>query len=108
MIDPAQPIGEVVKAYGARIGRTDPETSVGEFMAQRLGGNCEVGDRVSLGEIELVVRKTNDSGTVREAGVALPDQPVTAAARSPLLRGLYEIGQLMRSWRSPPRGPSSE
>lgn len=107
-IDPTRPIGEVVKAYDARIGRADPDTSVGEFIAQRLGGHCEVGDRISLGEIELVVRKVGDSGTVLEAGLALPHQPVIAAARSPLLRSLYEIGQLMRSWRMIPRGPPSE
>ena len=46
-------------------------------MPDRLGGKAEIGDRVALGPMELIVRETDDSGAIVSAGLVLQPEPVS-------------------------------
>ena len=55
---------------------------------ERLGGQAEVGDRVPIGFLELIVRDTDENGAVTAAGLALAPEPAPGPAAWPVLQQL--------------------
>ena len=70
-VDPATPITELAEFYGADVRNARPEVSVGQFLMREFGDNIEVGDRISLGRVELIVRALDNQRAVAEAGLSL-------------------------------------
>ncbi len=105
VIDTAHTLGELAQAYGVDA-PADPATPIGSYMQERLGGRAEVGDRVPIQFIELIVRDTDENDAVTAAGLALAPQPVPGAAAWPVL-GLFsdwaailrDRWQRLRRWR---------
>ena len=73
-IDTSHTLGELSRAYGVEP-PGDPVRPIGAFMLERLGGYAEVGDRVAINYIELIVRETDEDGAVKAAGLALAPDP---------------------------------
>lgn len=74
-LDPTKPVSALVDAYGlSSVPDRQLESSIGDFMTQRLGGTAEVGDRVNCGSVDLVVREVSPQGEIKEVGLAV-DQP---------------------------------
>lgn len=94
-VDPRRPARELAAAYGANIAGGDLERPIGDFMAERLGGRAEIGDRVACGPIDLIVRETEANGAIGSVGIALEPAPPVALAWRPL-RQDYEIVALIR------------
>jgi cell volume regulation protein A len=84
MIDTTHTLGELSQAYGVDA-PGDPATPIGVFMRERLGGHAEVGDRVAIGYLELIVRETDESGAIAGAGLALAPEPAPGPAAWPVL-----------------------
>ncbi len=64
MIDPTHTLGELAAAYGVEPPAI-PATPIGVHMLERLGGHAEVGDRVPIQFIELIVRDTGEDDSRR-------------------------------------------
>ncbi len=95
-IDTAQALGQLAQAYGVELA-ADPATPIGIFLLDRLGGRAEVGDRVALGPIELIVRDTDESGAVTAAGLALSPEPPPGATGLPVVRSFVDLAAILRS-----------
>src|SRR6185369_15127557 len=66
-------VDELAVVYGLDLGEHRSGETLADFMHERLGKIAVVGDRVRLGEVELVVRSVKD-GRVRTIGLELEDQ----------------------------------
>jgi potassium/hydrogen antiporter len=75
------PLGRMCAEYGVPFEPLDREKPLAEFMHDRLGDNAVVGDRVRIGEVELVVREMS-KGKITRIGLAVEPQ----AERLPILR----------------------
>jgi cell volume regulation protein A len=95
------PVGPVLQLYEiANAGA--PETPLGSFMERRLPQRPEVGDRVPVGGIELVVRAVAD-GRIAQVGIELEPEP--EARERPWRRKLAALRALTRAARPKPRSP---
>jgi cell volume regulation protein A len=93
-IDASHTLGELTQAYGVEA-PGDPATTIGAFMLERLAGHAEIGDRVAVGFVELIVRDTDEGGAVKSAGLALAPQPFPGPTRWPVLAGV-EFAQFLQ------------
>jgi cell volume regulation protein A len=98
-IDSNQTLGQLAQAYGIDP-PTDPSRPIGAYMLERLGGRSEVGDRVPIGFIELIVRETDDSGAVTAAGLTLAPEPPQGPAGWPVLGSFVDLSAIVRRWAS--------
>jgi cell volume regulation protein A len=77
-------VDELAVVYGLDLGEHRSGETLADFMHERLGSIAVVGDRLRLGEVELVVRTVKD-GRVKMVGLELEDQrerlPARRAAR---------------------------
>ena len=74
-VDPGKTLQELGKAYDIPADGLDPDATIAEFIEQRLGGRGDIGDRVGLGDIELVVRDVDDRGEIKSVGLSLEPRP---------------------------------
>ena len=66
-------------------------------MLERLGGQAEVGDRVPIGFLELIVRDTDENGAVTAAGLALAHEPAAGPAGWPVLSSIVDLFAIGRT-----------
>jgi potassium/hydrogen antiporter len=97
VIDTTHTLGELAQAYGVEPSG-DPATPIGAYMQERLGGYSEVGDRVPIGYLELIVRDTDEHGAVTAAGLALAPQPAPGPGRWPVLRSFVDLAAIATGW----------
>ncbi|MCU0837602.1 MAG: potassium/proton antiporter [Rhodospirillales bacterium] len=67
-------IGELAENYSLPVEPFDPRQTIDGVIRGRLGGAVEVGDRIGLGDIELVVRQVDDAGNIESVGLVV--QPI--------------------------------
>ncbi|MCD7060573.1 potassium/proton antiporter [Pelagibacterium xiamenense] len=92
---PDRPLEALREAYGMDIApNVAPERSIAEFMRERLGGTAEVGDRVAVGAVELIVRDVDIEGEISDIGLSI-DQEV-ARARVPVFVTGRELTATLR------------
>jgi potassium/hydrogen antiporter len=70
-ISPETPMSELVDFYSATVKPELRALSVAHFLEREFGSAVEVGDRITLGTIELIVREISGERHVTEAGLAL-------------------------------------
>jgi len=71
-LDPKKPLSALVEAYQLRsVPERHLNSLIGEFMIHRLGGTAEVGDRVTCGDVDLIVREVSANGEIVEVGLAV-------------------------------------
>lgn len=95
-IDTSHTVGELTAAYGVDP-PGDPATPIGVFIVDRLGGQAEVGDRVPIGFLELIVRDTDEGGAITSAGLAVAHEPVPGPAGWPVLSSIVDLGKIART-----------
>ena len=109
-IDTSHSMGELAQAYGIEP-EGEPGALIGAFMLRRLGGRAEVGDRVPIQFLELIVRDTDENGVITGAGLALAPQSPTGASGWPVLRSFVDLAAILgrrfptlrRLWSNAPR-----
>lgn len=74
-------LGALCAMYGVPFEPLDRDKTLADFMNQRLEGAIAVGERVKIGDIELIVRETTRD---KIAKVGLEIEP--AAERTPIMR----------------------
>lgn len=82
-VDPSQSIHTLAGHYGLTLPENMTDVTIQEFIASRVGGHAELGDRVALDTVELVVREVDDQGKTSAAGLAFVDEE---RSREPLSR----------------------
>jgi len=82
-VDPSQSIHTLAGHYGLTLPENMTDVTIQEFIASRVGGQAELGDRVALDTVELVVREVDDQGKTSAAGLAFVDEE---RSREPLSR----------------------
>jgi len=70
-VAPETPIDELAAFYGAAVREDKRGMSVRRFLEREFGDAIEVGDRISLGPIELIVRRLDDDRHIQEVGLAI-------------------------------------
>jgi cell volume regulation protein A len=106
-VEATHTLGELVQAYGIDA-PGDPATPIGSYLLGRLGGNAEVGDRVPVGFLELIVRDTDENGMVTSVGLTFAPEPAASTSTWPVLRSAVDFATIMREriervLRRPPR-----
>ena len=94
-IDTRQPVSQLTLAYGVEIA-ADPATPIGVFMLERLAGHAEIGDRVAVGFLELIVRDTDESGAVKAAGLSLAHEAQPGPSGWPVIRSFVDLAAILR------------
>ncbi len=61
-------LSTVVDVYGAQVDADEQHFSVANYMSRQLRG-CELGDRVDLGAIELIVREMDAENRITQVGI---------------------------------------
>jgi cell volume regulation protein A len=79
-VDPRQLIHTLAALYGVTLPAEVDDVSIADFIGSRVGGRAEIGDRVALGTVELVVREVDDAGQAVACGLAIveEDRPRTS------------------------------
>lgn len=94
-VDPRKSLGELAKTYDVETEGADPEMPIAKFIEHRLGGRSEIGDRVACGGVELVVRETQDDGSIKDVGLSIQHQPLRSA-HIPLFLNARQIVEWLR------------
>lgn len=69
-VDPGKTLQELQKSYDILANGLDPNATIAGFIEQRLGGRGDIGDRVGIGDFELVVRDVDDRGEIKSVGLS--------------------------------------
>lgn len=102
---PEVKMGTLAELYGLPLAVENGELALGELLRRELGAGIEVGDRLAIGAVELIVRET-DGARVTAVGMSL--EPGSAAPpHIPFFQRPHEIAaaigrlirRLRRRWR---------
>jgi cell volume regulation protein A len=72
VVDPSCRAGDLALNYGFELSPDDAELDLKTLMLFRLGRGAVVGDRVSVGAIQLTVRRMDAAGNVVAVGLKVP------------------------------------
>jgi potassium/hydrogen antiporter len=100
-IAPEASLGALAESYGLAVEPEDAELSVGAFMLRQFSGRIEVGDRLVVGQIDLIVRAIDKSGAVSEIGLSLAR--VDDTPRPPPSRFERLFGRMRKLFGAMPR-----
>ena len=95
-LDPGQSVRTLAEMYGFPLPEDVPDATIAEFIASRVGGNAEVGDRAALGKVELVVREVDENGKTTAAGLAMPEEDRGRAMVSNIGAALMDLYRRLR------------
>jgi cell volume regulation protein A len=70
-VDLDTPVVELATFYGGEVNPDKRALSVRHFLEREFGDGVEVGDRVGLGAVELIVREVDEDRRVTEAGLSV-------------------------------------
>src|SRR5512147_369563 len=95
-IAPDSQMSDVADAYGFAVGSEETKLTASDFIHRRLQGTIEIGDRISVGTVELIVRALDDSSEIASIGLAV--EPSRAARpKLPLFQSRSEIRDTLAS-----------
>jgi cell volume regulation protein A len=68
-------LAPILRLYAVGAPDAPADATLAAYIARRLPQRPEVGDRVPLGGIELVVRTLGDDGRIGQVGIELEPEP---------------------------------
>ena len=89
-IDPLARMDDLVLMYGLVIPDEALGLSVAQYLERKLGGRPGIGDRILLGDVELIVRALDFGECISEVGLAAEPTRVDAP-RLPMILGGRDI-----------------
>ena len=102
-VDPVRPATDLAQAYGVDLNEADQRKSIAVLMVERLGGRAEYADRVTIGEVELIVRDVDDEGAITEVGLSF--EPQSTPPRIPVFMSPGELKDYVSNWIAKLRAP---
>ncbi|WP_221930894.1 potassium/proton antiporter [Telmatospirillum sp. J64-1] len=99
LLTPDVRLSILADSYGLPVPEGDRGLTVAEYLKRSFGGRLELGDRLRLGEVELIVRELDDEDNLAAVGLAVePTRP--SRPRLPLFQSWPELAALLkRRWR---------
>ena len=85
-------LADLGRLYGLTVGDAPGTTTLGDYLAMRLDTAPVVGDRIAIGEVDLVVREL-DEARITRIGLAIGGRKLAYQT------GLRRLGQLWRRLR---------
>lgn len=76
--------GQLAAMYGLEVAEAKAGLTLAEMFQQEFSGAAEPGDRIRLGEVELILRERDDKGRILSVGLALEPSRAASSAGSPL------------------------
>jgi cell volume regulation protein A len=92
---PDGPMKDLALSYGLPVEPADFDHTLAQWVVRELGHLPGVGDRVQLGEVELIVRAMDWDESISEIGLAVEPTRIDKA-RLPLFPGLADIRKRFR------------
>jgi len=100
-------ISDIIRQYGIDLPEQAKGLTAGEFLDQALDGNPVSGDRLSVGDIDLVVCSLDEAGNVATVGIVIDEEdPGTGALMLDLARRI--LGRARRGFARPGSRPATE
>lgn len=97
-IDPRARMEDLAIMYGLPVPDEVREITVAQWLEWSLGTKPGIGDRMPLGEVELIVRALGPDDNISEVGLAA--EPTTVdKPRLPLFPSGREVRERLRRWR---------
>ncbi len=93
IVRPDKSLRDLSKAYEVPIESHNADSTIAEYILKRVGGHADIGDRVALGDIELIVRELDETGTIKSVGLSIAPRP----SRSSMLPIFLNVRGLL-SW----------
>ncbi len=94
---PAIHMRELAQSYGLPVPVTDFEMNVAQWLIRELGHAPGTGDRVTLGEVELIVRALDWDDSISEIGLAVEPTAIDKP-KLPLFQSRAELRGMVRRW----------
>jgi cell volume regulation protein A len=95
---PNAKLTDVAESYGFTVDPGDRGLTVADILGREFRGGVEVGDRITYGPVEFIVRSVDPAGQITELGLAL-EMTRAGQPRLPLFQSRKELMALLRSWR---------
>ena len=82
-LDGTANLNEFLRQYGLPYFASDSELTIADYLARELGGEIVIGDRISVGSVDLVVISLTEDGAASSVGLIIDPatQSSTAQAR---------------------------
>ena len=96
-LQPDTRLGEIAGIYPVAVQPGDENLTVGELLRRELAGDIETGDRISVGAVDMIVRRVSPDHVIEEVGLAM-EQTATPRRRIPLFHSPREIAALVGGW----------
>ncbi|MCI0430549.1 MAG: potassium/proton antiporter [Rhodospirillales bacterium] len=98
-LEGSAPLKALASLYGLPVPDAAPDVTLAEFLVERLDKQPVAGDRVPLGEVELVVQEVED-GAIRTVGIELEPEERRARQIDPrrIRTGLAAAFSRLRPW----------
>jgi cell volume regulation protein A len=96
-IDPRAKMEELSLMYGLPVPDEAREVTVAQWLEWSIGPHLGIGDRVPLGEVELIVRALSPDDTIAEIGLAAEPTPIDKP-KLPLFPSGKEVKARVRRW----------
>ena len=94
---PASLMKELRLSYGLPVAEADGDVAVADWLVRELGHAAGIGDRVPLGEVELIVRALDWDDRISEVGLAVEPTRVDAP-KLPLFQSRAELKAMLKRW----------
>ena len=96
VLSPDATVEQIAEMYGLPLSLSNARLTLSDLLRNEFGGSCELGDRVRMGGVELIVRDM-DEDTITSVGLALEPVRVTSRRR-PLYQRITVLGSRLRGW----------
>ncbi|RIW03706.1 potassium/proton antiporter, partial [Azospirillum brasilense] len=97
-LNPDATVEQIAEMYGLPLSLANAQRSLRDLLRNEFGGACELGDRMRMGSVELIVRDMQD-GQITSVGLALEPSAMDKP-RVPLFQGPERLWQTILSWWS--------
>jgi cell volume regulation protein A len=89
-VTPERSLRELRDVYEVPVDDQDADRSIADYILKRVGGHADIGDRVALGDIELIVRDVDEAGAIKSVGLSIEPRPARSAIL-PLFLNVHEL-----------------
>lgn len=95
-IAPEAPLEAFARSYGITVASQEQGETVAGFLRRQFDGRLEIGDRLVVGPVDLIVRNVDDAGLATEIGLSLDRVDETAQPQAGFLgRSFQRLRQLL-------------
>ncbi|PWC37582.1 potassium/proton antiporter [Azospirillum sp. TSO35-2] len=95
-LSPDATVEQIAEMYGLPLSLANAKLTLRDLLRNEFAGACELGDRVRMGGVELIVRDMDDHG-ITSVGMALePARP--ASRRRSVKQRVGDLGVRLRGW----------